>query len=221
MILKVELTKKWTFQRPFKFNGFHFICSSFPGEIINKWLFFFQYQNENQLLSQRGAVLDWKLIEKWALVACNSFFILVLKIWGCSEINHTVWKDMDTFNFLRFGRIMIDLQVNQSAHSANPLFLLKDNLREKLVRFVDLDVSVLLPLVELEEVGVFRWGESVARHCCYERFRQNLGAEIQWDEKRNQDWKWDENYWSDKEIWYPEGKSVLLLPWSDGMVVLF
>ena len=62
---------------------------------------------------------------------------------------------MDTFNFLRFGRIMIDLQVNQSAHSANPLFLLKDNLREKLVRFVDLDVSVLLPLVELEEVGVF------------------------------------------------------------------
>ena len=110
--------------------------------------------------------------------------------------------------------------VNQSTHSANSLFLLKDNLRKKLVRFVDLDVSVLFPLVELEEVGVFRWGESVARHCCYERFRQNLRAEIEWDEERNQGWKWVENR-NDKELWYPKGKSVLLLPWSDGMVVLF
>ena len=39
-----------------------------------------QYQNKRNCLSHRGAFLDRKFLERVALVDCNLFFILVLKI---------------------------------------------------------------------------------------------------------------------------------------------
>ena len=45
-----------------------------------------QYQNKRNCLSHRGAFLDRKFLERVALVDCNLFFILVLKIVRSSKI---------------------------------------------------------------------------------------------------------------------------------------
>ena len=56
----------------------------FPTPLLQGCFFtgppYFQYQNEKNLRSKRGAFLHWKFREKLVLVGCNLFFILVLKI---------------------------------------------------------------------------------------------------------------------------------------------
>ena len=63
----------------------HFLPLKSVYTVICRVFFFtgpldFQYQDEKNLLSQRGAFLHWKFLEKLVLVGCNLFFILVLKI---------------------------------------------------------------------------------------------------------------------------------------------